>query len=382
MNDLLSSNHQNIFTKVINPESNISLFEEKRLISVKEINGELFIKYNRDAISNENKKIIESQICDLFKEQFSSEKIVITTISEGNNKNVAAEKSEKVNDAQLKVGHGQVGPKKKIPNIKKVIAVGSGKGGVGKSTFAVNLAIALKNLGLKVGIIDADIYGPSIPMLLGARDAKPRVNEQKKMLPISAHGINFMSFGLFIAENDPVIWRGPMLGGVLNQFFFDVDWTDTEILILDLPPGTGDVQLSMVQNTEVDGAIIISTPQDVALLDAKKGLSMFRKVNVPVIGMVENMSSFICDGCNKEHFIFGNGGVKSSVKELETSFLGSIPLELELRTGSDLGLPYMTNDALKDRPVYKAYQEIAKNVSDFISNGKIEKKGFFSKLFT
>jgi ATP-binding protein involved in chromosome partitioning len=186
-----------------------------------------------------------------------------------------------------------------------------------------------------------------------------------------------------VNEGDPVIWRGPMLGGVLNQFLFDVDWNGTDYLLIDLPPGTGDVQLSMVQNTNVDGVIIISTPQDVALLDATKGLEMFRKLNLPVVGMVENMSSFICHQCGTEHHIFGHGGVEETVKKLDIPFLGGIPLEIGLRTSSDEGKPYMTNPAYANTPVTTAYQSIASKVEAFFhpAPNVTSKKGFFDKIF-
>lgn len=387
----MSAQFTEIVGSIQNPNNNKTLKEENRILSVNEKNGDLYIKYKRDGISPQEKRIIEGLMIEKLKEFFSSEKITITTVSESSNdvyKNLPENPGKPADStaaqpAELKVGHGTVGNKKPVPNIKKLIAVASGKGGVGKSTFTVNLAMTLKNQGYKVGIIDADIYGPSVPMLLGKRDAKPKVNDNRKIIPIEAHGISFMSFGLFIDEKDPVIWRGPMLGGVLNQFLFDVDWSGCDYVILDLPPGTGDIQLSMVQATTVDGAIIISTPQDVALLDAKKGLGMFRKVNVPIIGMVENMSSFICDQCGKNHEIFGHGGVSKAVEELETSFLGSIPLELELRLGSDKGVPYMSNHQFESRPVWKAYEEIATKVNHYFTPTDERKPSMFSfsKIF-
>jgi ATP-binding protein involved in chromosome partitioning len=211
-------------------------------------------------------------------------------------------------------------------------------------------------------------------------------NSDKKIVPLEAHGIRFMSFGLFVEENDPVIWRGPMLGGVLNQFLFDTDWAGTDYLLIDLPPGTGDVQLSMVQNAHVDGAIIISTPQDVALLDATKGLEMFRKLNLPIVGLIENMSSFVCTKCGEEHFLFGHGGVEQASTRLQIPFLGRVPLELELRLSSDEGRPYMANPAYAGRPVAKAFTDVASNVEAHFTGGPIvapaaEKSGLFSKLF-
>ncbi len=241
--------------------------------------------------------------------------------------------------------------------------------------------MTLAQNGHKVGIIDADIYGPSLPMIFGKRDEKPRSNSEKKIIPVEAFGIKFMSFGFFINEQDPVIWRGPMLGGVLSQFLFDVDWSGTDYLLIDLPPGTGDIQLSMIQNAHVDGAIVISTPQDIALLDAKKGVEMFKKLNLPIIGMVENMTSFICNNCGTEHRIFGEGGVKKAVEQLSVDMIGQIPLEIELRTGSDTGRPYMTQEQFKDRPVWNAFMTITNSVENFFNPVQVPpKNGFFSKI--
>jgi ATP-binding protein involved in chromosome partitioning len=290
--------------------------------------------------------------------------------------------TEATKPAQIKAGHGTIDKKKPVPGVERIIAIGSGKGGVGKSTFTANLALTLSKQGKKVGVIDADIYGPSLPMIFGKRDEKPRSNSEKKIIPVEAFGIKFMSFGFFINEQDPVIWRGPMLGGVLNQFLFDVDWTGLDYLLIDLPPGTGDIQLSMIQNAHVDGAIVISTPQDIALLDAKKGVEMFKKLNLPVIGMVENMSSFICNSCGTEHFIFGEGGVAKAVEQLEVPFLGKIPLEIELRTGSDQGVPYMTQEKFRERSVWRAFEEIGQKVDVFFHPVLPDqaKPGFFTKI--
>jgi len=352
-----------------NPTTGKSFLEEKRWEHVQLDGSKLVAQYNRDGITPAEKRVIETEISKMLSDMEGVKEIMVkTTSSQSQDVFKALDKGHSAPETQpavLKTGHSTVGNKKSVPNVKKVIAIGSGKGGVGKSTFTANLAIALSRAGHKVGIIDADIYGPSLPMIFGKREEKPRANSDRKIIPVEAHGIKFMSFGFFINENDPVIWRGPMLGGVINQFLFDVDWSDTDYLLIDLPPGTGDIQLSMVQNANVDGAIIISTPQDIALLDAKKGLEMFKKLNLPVIGMVENMSSFICDKCNKEHFIFGEGGVDKAVKEIGTQLLGKIPLEIELRTGSDQGIPYMTQNNLEGRPVWLSFMKIAENVDGF-----------------
>lgn len=381
---------------IVNPSTGRTLKEEGRIVEIKADQNELLFKYKRDGISPEQKRTIESAINHSVAEFYTAEKITVLTISE-NSSDVFAGKTfspaeakktaaQTQQGAQIKTGHGPVGAnKKRVAGAKKVIAVSSNKGGVGKSTVAVNLAFALKNLGKKVGILDADIYGPSVPMLLNKRDAKPGATPEKKILPIEAYGIPFISFGLFINEKDPVIWRGPMLGGVLNQFLFDVAWSDLDYLILDLPPGTGDMQLSMVQATEIDGVVVVSTPQDVAILDSRKGLNMFNQVKIPVLGMVENMSYFVPDDMpNKKYFIFGEGGVKKAAAELNVNLLAEIPLEMALREGSDSGHPYMNEKKYEGRPVWNAYMNLAKNVEHAINGTEPEgeQKGFFKRLFS
>lgn len=363
-----------------NPQSGKSLIDEDRLVEMQENNGEIVVKYKRDQISLEMKKNLESQMYAVLSEYADEEKITILSVSEEQQQ--AKPATQAAPAAQLKTGHGPTGQaKRKVANVKKVIAVSSCKGGVGKSTVAVNLCLALKNQGYKVGLIDADIYGPSIPMLLGKRDAKPGASEEKKILPVEAHGLKFISFGLFINESDPVIWRGPMLGGVLNQFLFDVDWGELDFLVIDLPPGTGDMQLSMIQATDIDGALIVSTPQNIALLDAKKGMAMFSQVNVPILGMVENMSYFVPeDDLTKKYFIYGNGGVEAACKELSAVFLGSIPFEIPLREGSDMGVPYMTQTEFEGRPVWKAFENLGKSLSEGLMV-KPAKKGFLERFF-
>ena len=376
---------------ILNPATGNTFESEKRWKHVG-MNGEkLVAEYNRDGITPAEKRVIEAEITKSLSDLIGIDDIMVKTTSTQSQdvfKALDKQSSEApaaaapTQPAQIKAGHGTIDKKKPVPGVEKIIAIGSGKGGVGKSTFTANLALTLSKQGKKVGVIDADIYGPSLPMIFGKRDEKPRSNSDKKIIPVEAYGIKFMSFGFFIKEEDPVIWRGPMLGGVLNQFLFDVDWTGLDYLLIDLPPGTGDIQLSMIQNAHVDGAIIISTPQDIALLDAKKGAEMFKKLNLPLIGMVENMSSFVCHSCGTEHFIFGEGGVEKAVAKLEIPFLGKIPLEIELRTGSDNGVPYMTQDKFTSRPVWKSFQEIGHKVEDFFTPTPLEpqKNGFFSKI--
>ncbi len=234
---------------------------------------------------------------------------------------------------------------KLLPNVKYTIAVASGKGGVGKSTVSVNLALALAKLGYKVGLLDADIYGPSIPLMMGIT-GKPKVfqdEKSQKMLPLSNYGIKLMSIGFLIDDDNPVIWRGPMASGALKQFMSDVDWGELDYLIYDLPPGTGDIQLTLVQTIPLSGAVIVTTPQEVSLIDAQKGLKMFEKVNVKVYGIVENMSYFIAPDTGNRYDIFGTGGGKNLAKELNTNFLGGIPIDPRIREGGDAGKPIVHN---------------------------------------
>ena len=242
---------------------------------------------------------------------------------------------------------------------KDIIAVASGKGGVGKSTFAVNLAVAMSELGKKVGILDADIYGPSVPRMMGI-SGKPEVSQNKKLIPLENYGIKCMSIGFLVSEETPTIWRGPMIMKALEQMFNGAEWGQLDYLIIDLPPGTGDAQITLAQNSKLSGSIIISTPQDVALTDARKGINMFKKVNVPILGLVENMSYFICDNCNEKHFIFSNNGAKKEAEKFQIPFLGSLPIDKELRIQSDEGRP-----ACIDKPdgdIAKQYLEIAKSI--------------------
>jgi ATP-binding protein involved in chromosome partitioning len=376
--------------QIKNPATGATFHSEKRWQHVAMEGDKLIAQYNRDGISPAEKRSIEGEIQKALTDLIGVDNILVKTTSSQSQDVFKAldQKSDatpapapETQPAQIKAGHGTIDKKKPVPGVGKIIAIGSGKGGVGKSTFTANLAISLAKKGHKVGIIDADIYGPSLPMIFGKRDEKPRSNSERKIIPVEAFGIKFMSFGFFINEQDPVIWRGPMLGGVLSQFLFDVDWSGTDYLLIDLPPGTGDIQLSMIQNAHVDGAIIISTPQDIALLDAKKGVEMFKKLNLPIIGMVENMTSFICNHCGTEHHIFGEGGVAKAVEQLSVEMIGQIPLEIELRTGSDNGEPYMTQDRFRERPVWKAFMNVTDKVENFFNPNPIQPKtGFFSKI--
>jgi ATP-binding protein involved in chromosome partitioning len=242
-----------------------------------------------------------------------------------------------------------------------MIAVASGKGGVGKSTTAVNLALGLQALGLKVAMLDADVYGPSLPKLLGI-SGKPQAPEgsEKKMLPLENFGLKVMSMGFLVDEATPMIWRGPMVMSALMQMLRDVAWGEVDIMVVDMPPGTGDAQLTLAQQTPLSGAVIVSTPQDLALIDARKGLNMFRKVNVPVLGIVENMSYFICSKCGERHEIFGHGGARDEATRLGVPFLGAVPLDTSLRERSDAGEPVVASEP--EGMLAALYRDIAARV--------------------
>ncbi len=247
-----------------------------------------------------------------------------------------------------------------IPGVGAIIAVASGKGGVGKSTVAVNLALGLRDLGLKVGILDADIYGPSMPKLLAIRERPQTVGGRLK--PIVRHGMPVMSIGFLVEEETPMIWRGPMVMSALTQMLREVEWGTLDVMVVDMPPGTGDAQLTMAQQVPLKGAVIVSTPQDLALIDARRGIAMFRRVNVPVLGVVENMSMFICPHCGTRSDIFGHGGARQEAERLGVPFLGEVPLAMDIREKSDAGAPVVATEP--DGAHAKIFREIAARVRD------------------
>jgi len=248
-----------------------------------------------------------------------------------------------------------------LPNVKRVIAVASGKGGVGKSTLSANLACAAVKMGRKVGLLDADVYGPSQPQMLGV-NKRPASPDGKTIIPLTAHGVTMMSIGLMMQPDQAIVWRGPMLMGALQQLLFQVDWGELDVLFVDLPPGTGDVQITLAQKTQVAGAIVVSTPQDVALIDARKGIDMFDKVKVPILGLVENMSTHICSNCGHEEHIFGHGGVAAEAEKMGVPFLGEVPLHLDVRLASDQGEPIVIRDP--DGAQAAAFMRIAERIFD------------------
>ncbi|MBG1232286.1 iron-sulfur cluster carrier protein ApbC [Aestuariivirga litoralis] len=259
-----------------------------------------------------------------------------------------------------------------IPGVKHLIAVASGKGGVGKSTTAINLALGFKANGLRVAVLDADVYGPSMPKLFGIH-GKPEASDEegKRMKPMNRFGVEVASIGFLVDEATPMIWRGPMVMSALTQLLREVSWGETDVMVIDMPPGTGDAQLTLAQQTPLSGAVIVSTPQDLALIDARKGLNMFVKVNVPVLGIIENMSYFICDQCGKRHEIFGHGGARKEAEKLSLPFLGEIPLDLEIRERSDAGEPIVAS--LPDSPHAAVYRGIAANIWARLEAGQLTK---------
>ena len=267
-------------------------------------------------------------------------------------------------------GHGAPGhahaprgerPVQGPPGVAAIVAVASGKGGVGKSTTAVNLALGLRDLGLKVGMLDADIYGPSVPKLLGIR-GRPETLGGNRLKPMTGYGLTVMSIGFLVAEETPMIWRGPMVMSALTQMLREVEWGTLDVMVVDMPPGTGDAQLTIAQQVPLAGAVIVSTPQDLALIDARRGVEMFKRVNVPLLGIVENMSYFVCPKCGERHDIFGHGGAHAEADKLGVPFLGEVPLHMTIRETSDAGRPVVATEP--DGPHAKVYREIAARVRD------------------
>ncbi len=330
--------------KFIDPNTNLAFTPQNNNISaiVKDGNVNIFlqVKGQETSVYKDLLKLLKNNI-----EQIPG--VVSVNIA------LTAEKDVKKPDKKFKI------------DAKNIIAVASGKGGVGKSTFSVNLSVALTSLGMKVGLLDADIYGPSIPRMMGVKK-KPEMNNNKKLIPIESYGIKCMSIGFILDEEAPTIWRGPMVMKALEQMFNGVDWGYLDYLIIDLPPGTGDAQLTLAQSSKLTGSIIISTPQEVALTDARKGINMFKKVDVDILGIVENMSYFICDNCDEKHFIFSkDGGIKEAGK-FNVPFLGSIPIDKRLRQQSDEGKPSCIDDPQSD--MSKKYINIAKNLDKSLND--------------
>jgi ATP-binding protein involved in chromosome partitioning len=273
---------------------------------------------------------------------------------------VTAARARMTADVRARGGFGR----QAIPGIRNIVAVGAGKGGVGKSTTAVNLAMALLQKGARVGLMDADVYGPNIPQMLGI-DKPPEVAEDRKMIPPEAHGLKVISMGMLVPADQPIIWRGPMLHGAVQQFMRDVQWGELDYLIVDLPPGTGDVSLTMSQSVPVAGAVVVTTPQGVSVADVRKAVGMFRQLNIPILGVVENMSYFECGHCQERTEIFGHGGGQRMAEDLKIPFLGGVPIDTRVRSGGDEGKPIVVTTP--EAPAAQAFIEIAGKVAAQIS---------------
>ena len=302
--------------------------------------------------TNDNKK--KQEIFDSIKNAL---------IESGEIKDVQFKEAEQVKRQATPQQQDQWAGQALISGVKHTIAVASGKGGVGKSTVASNLAVSLSLIGYKVGLLDCDVYGPSVPTIMGINE-KPGIGENRKIIPIEKHGIKLMSLGLLLDDDSPVIWRGPIVAKLISQFIDDITWGELDFLVLDLPPGTGDVQLTLAQKVKLTGAVIVTTPQDLALLDADKGAAMFRQVNAPVLGIVENMSGFQCPHCNEVTDIFGSGGGEREALKLRVPFLGKIPLESVVRKSGDAGKPVSLSD--KDSASALAFLDLAKKIENSV----------------
>jgi ATP-binding protein involved in chromosome partitioning len=273
---------------------------------------------------------------------------------------VRAARAKMTADVKARGGFGR----QAVPGIRNIVAVGAGKGGVGKSTTSVNLAVALAHKGARVGLMDADVYGPNIPQMMGLTD-QPEVSEDKKMVPPEAAGVKVISMGMLVPPDQPVIWRGPMLHSAVQQFMRDVAWGELDYLVVDLPPGTGDVALSMAQSVPMAGAVVVTTPQGVSVSDVRKAVAMFRQLNIPVLGVVENMSYFVCGHCQERTEIFGHGGGRKMAEDLSIPLLGEVPIDTRVRSGGDEGAPIVS--AAPDAPAARAFAEVAGKVAAQIS---------------
>lgn len=301
----------------------------------------------------------------------------VKSLVENHLKNITGVENVNVNIGSRIVAHKAQQGVTLLPNVKNIIAVASGKGGVGKSTTSVNLALALAAEGATVGLLDADIYGPSQPQMLGI-SGRPESSDGKSMDPMLAHGIQAMSIGFLVDVDTPMVWRGPMVTGALEQLLRETRWDNLDYLIIDLPPGTGDIQLTLAQKIPVTGAIIVTTPQDIALLDARKGLKMFEKVGIPILGIVENMSTHICSSCGHEEHIFGAGGGQKMCDDYKVDLLGSLPLDISIRVQTDSGKPSVI--AEPDSKIANIYKAIARKSAIKIANAALDHSGKFPNI--
>ena len=347
MSDKILSSIFEFLKNYKDPENNNSFDQQNPKIQVVEKNGNVNVILS---VTEQHLNKYE-KLASIFKEGLEKLDGILSV-------NVALTSENQVSSSEKSESRFQI-------DAKDIIAVASGKGGVGKSTFAINLAVAMSQLGKKVGILDADIYGPSVPRMMGI-SGRPEASQNKKLIPLESFGIKCMSIGFLVSIDTPTIWRGPMVMKALEQMFNGVEWGQLDYLIIDLPPGTGDAQLTLAQSSKLSGSIIVSTPQDIALNDARKGINMFKRVNVPVIGLVENMSYFICDNCNEKHYIFSKDGGMEEANRFKVPFLGNIPINKKLREQSDQGMPCC--EVEPNSEISQKYLSIAQNINDSQKN--------------
>ncbi len=325
--------------------------------------GKVFFSLSVDAAAVKAWEPVRKQVEDAVRAMPGISSVMVALTAERSGGSGQAARPAPAAEGARPHRHAPAGPSG-VPGVKSIIAVASGKGGVGKSTTSINLALGLRDLGLKVGVLDADIYGPSLPKLLAIRE-KPQTIGGTRLKPIERYGLTVMSIGFLIEEETPMIWRGPMEMSALTQMLREVAWGELDVMVVDMPPGTGDAQLTMAQQVPLAGAIIVSTPQDLALIDARRGIAMFQRVNVPILGVVENMSYFLCPECGTRSDIFGHGGARHEAERLKVPFLGEVPLDMSIRETSDAGLPIVATQP--DSAHAKIYRSIAENVRNALA---------------
>ena len=343
---------------VIDPNTNKSLTASRCLRNIKVVGSDVSLDVELGYPARSQIELIQGKVVEALRALGATE--------------VRANVTQKI------VAHAVQRGVKLMEGVKNIIAVASGKGGVGKSTTAVNLALALAAEGAQVGILDADIYGPSIPTMLGFHGQKPDSKDGKSMEPLEAYGVQTMSIGFLIDQDTPMVWRGPMVTGAMQQLLKETNWRDLDYLIIDMPPGTGDIQLTLAQQVPVTGAVIVTTPQDIALLDARKGLKMFEKVGIPIIGLVENMSIHICSNCGHAEHIFGQGGAQKMSEDYEVAVLGALPLDIHIRQQADGGKPTVV--AEPNGQVAAMYREIARKVAIAVADSAKDMTGKFPSI--